>query len=141
MSLFSIGYEKRSLAAFCDALLQGGVEVLIDVRERAWSQRPEFRKTALAGALRERGIDYVHCKRAGNPFRPRAGEVPDFDACIAAYTRHLDAHPEVLDEVQSLASNRRAALFCYEGHRTRCHRGLLFEALTRRIPGVSVVDL
>jgi uncharacterized protein (DUF488 family) len=140
MRVFSIGYEKRSMAEFCDALVKSGVRTLVDVRAAAWSQRPEFRKTALATHLRARGIDYVHCKRAGNPDRPKRGEPIDFNECMRKFSAHLDAHPEVVSEVESLTGGGDVALFCYEGHRHRCHRGVLIDRMEQR-GSLDIVDL
>ena len=141
MRIFSIGYQRRSLGAFCDTLAAAQVQVLVDVRAAAWSQRPEFRKTAMKNALAERGIEYVHCKAAGNPFRPRHGEALDWAACGAKYAGHLDAHPEVLEELLPLIVGRSAALFCYEGHRNECHRGILLSSLEKKQLKVEIVDL
>ena len=141
MKIMSIGYQGRSLAALCDALEASGARLLIDVRAAAWSQRPDFRKTALKNAVEARGIKYTHCKQAGNPFRPRKGEPVDPAACEAVYVQHLDAHPEVLDELESLMQDGPAALFCYEADRDACHRGVLLDALTARNKRVTIKDL
>ncbi|MHB1329333.1 MAG: DUF488 family protein [Gemmatimonadales bacterium] len=43
-SLCTIGYEKRSLDEFSELLRSSGVEVVLDVRETAWSHKPGFSK-------------------------------------------------------------------------------------------------
>ena len=48
-ALCTIGYEKRSLDEYIDLLLANGVEVVLDVRETAWSHKPGFSKTAFSG--------------------------------------------------------------------------------------------
>ena len=50
---FTIGYQGRRLDDLCGTLFNMGVEVLVDIRERAWSQRPEFRKRAFRLWLNE----------------------------------------------------------------------------------------
>lgn len=141
MRVYSIGYERRSIVEFCTALKEAGVDVILDVRERAWSHRPEYRKKALSTALAEAGIDYLHLKAAGNPFRPRKGQDIDAEQCLRMYARHLKESPEVLDEIQKLVRKRKVALFCYEGHRDRCHRGVIFDELASRAARIKIVDL
>ncbi len=136
-----IGYQGRPVGAFCRALTEAGVDLLIDVRERAWSHRPEYRKQALARALGEQGIEYVHLKAAGNPFRPRSGESLDFADCARLYAKHLRKHPEIVEELETLLAGRAAALFCYEAERRSCHRSVLMKALARRVSDLELVDL
>jgi uncharacterized protein (DUF488 family) len=139
--VFNIGYQGRSIADFCEDLVAAGVRVLIDVRANAWSQRPQYRKGYLQGALQEHGIEYVHCKAAGNPFRPKVGEPLDWRTCKTMYRRHLREHPEVVEAVESLVREPTAALFCYEAARDQCHRGVLLDALKKRQTDLVIVDL
>lgn len=114
---------------------------VVDVRAVAWSQRPQYRKTAFAEALSNRGIEYVHCKVAGNPFRSMAGQAGTFKDCEASYTRHLAEHPEIVEAVVSLLRGVVAVLLCYERDRLQCHRGVLLKAITERSSIWRVVDL
>ncbi len=137
----SIGYQGKSVVGIVDALVSARVHTLLDVRAAAWSQRPQFRKTALADALKAAGIDYVHCKAAGNPFRPKQGESRDFRTCERLYSRHLEENPDIVDALALLVTDQPSALFCYEAHRAECHRGILLDHLTARRPELAVKDL
>jgi uncharacterized protein (DUF488 family) len=128
----SIGYQGRSLTGMCELLAENGITVVIDVRERAWSQRPDFRKGRLQAGLADFGIEYVHCREAGNPFRPKIGEPAPLERCEALYREHLNAHPEVLGTLEELMRREETALLCYEASRDSCHRGVLFESLAER---------
>lgn len=141
MRIYSIGYEGRSPEAFCEALSTAGVRVVIDVRAVPWSQRPQFRKTAIQTSIADFGINYIHCKAAGNPYRPKKGETLDMKACAKAYAKHLREHPEIVEELANLVKVGDAALLCYEGHRDRCHRGVLLDALTKQLSRVKVIEL
>lgn len=142
MKVYNIGYERRRIGAFCEGLRLAGVEALIDVRERAWSNRPEFRKQALRKALEDVGIEYIHLKSAGNPFRPRNGISEDLTACKLAYHQHLKQNLEVVAEALSLAHKKPSAFFCYEADRCGCHRDVLLSELakTEDTP-VEIIDL
>lgn len=129
----TIGYEKRTPEEFVEALQNAGVEQLIDVRQLPLSRRKGFSKTPLAANLAAAGIDYVHLRNAGNPFR-------NFDDDILElYRGHLERSPEVVDEVLASASTKRSALMCVERDHTECHRSLLAAALARR--GAAIENL
>ena len=141
MRIYNIGYQGKSLASFCSLLLDRGVQTLVDVRARAWSQRPDFRKTKLAGALADAGITYVHLKTAGNPFRPKPGEVQDAALCSGLYQQHLDEHPEILDELAALERDGDVAVMCFEAERMQCHRGVLLRDLAAVQKRLKVIDV
>jgi uncharacterized protein (DUF488 family) len=142
-SLFTIGYEGKTQAEFLDELQAAGVELVIDVRAVAASRRPGFSKTALAGGLRERGVDYLHLRALGTPAdgrqAARAGRIADMRAIYAV---QLDTPEAALALEQALAeaSSRPAALLCYEREAPDCHRSMLAERLVVR-GGFGVVDL
>jgi uncharacterized protein (DUF488 family) len=118
-----------------------GVDLLVDVRERAWSQRPEFRKAALKSALESAGLMYYHFKEAGNPFRPRQGEVKSFASCAESYRFLLASSPQILADALELVTGADVAFFCYEAASTACHRSVLVEELRRLEPSLEVEHL
>jgi uncharacterized protein (DUF488 family) len=107
------------------------VDVLLDVRETAWSHKPGFSKRRLAQTLEASGILYVHARFAGNPKQLRA-KAASHKECLELFGRHLEANPAILeafDEVvgRFLDIGQRVCLMCYERHPDDCHRGLLAE--------------
>jgi uncharacterized protein (DUF488 family) len=131
-ALFTIGYEGRTVDELLDALSQAGVRLLIDVRAVAASRRPGFSKTALAAALGERGISYLHLRPLGTP-KPgrdaaRKGRIAEMHAI---YETQL-ATPEAalaLDQARAAASETPTALLCFERDPACCHRTLVAERL------------
>jgi uncharacterized protein (DUF488 family) len=132
VKVFGIGYQGRSLANLCQVLADENVNLLIDVRARAWSNRPEYRKGRLTDALASHGIEYVHLREAGNPFRPKPGEEMDASECLARYSEYLKVNPDVVSSVRALTRTRRVALMCYESESSACHRGAILAALKIR---------
>ena len=130
--LFTIGYEGRTLQEFLDALTGAGAELLIDVRAIAASRRPGFSKTALSGAVREVGIDYLHLRPLGTP---KAGR----DAARKGRTNEMRriyegqlATPEAqlaLLQAEAAALERPSALLCFEREASCCHRAIVAERL------------
>lgn len=137
----SIGYQQKSIEELCDLLLGHDVERLIDVRAAAWSQRPQYRRTALAWCLAQAGIEYVHYKAAGNPFRPRKGEVLSFDKCATQYAEYIAQNPAVLKDLRLLMLEKPSAVFCYERDTMECHRSILLQALIEDDPSLQVIEL
>jgi uncharacterized protein (DUF488 family) len=136
--LFTIGYEGRTVSELIDALHASGVDRLIDVRELPLSRRKGFSKTGLAAALAGAGIDYVHLREAGNPFRhDDAGG----GAILARYRDHLARTPAVVDAVLAAARGHRAALLCLERDPAECHRAVLAAAIAKRDTGVAIANL
>lgn len=133
--LSTIGYEGKTQAEFLDELVAAGVALLIDVRAVAASRRPGFSKTALANGLRERGIDYLHLRPLGTPAdgraAARAGKVAEMRRIYAA---QLETPEALLAMEQALdaASERHAALLCYERDAPDCHRSMLAERMLER---------
>jgi uncharacterized protein (DUF488 family) len=66
-TLYTLGYQQRSIDEFVEILDESAINVLVDVRETAWSHKPGFSKSGFATALAARGIEYVHADFAGNP--------------------------------------------------------------------------
>jgi uncharacterized protein (DUF488 family) len=136
-TLFTIGYEGKTQAEFLDELEAGEVELVIDVRAVAASRRPGFSKTALAGGLRERGIDYLHLRSLGTPAAgrqaARAGRIAEMRAI---YADQLETPEAALALEQALAEAllRPSALLCYEREAPDCHRSMLARRIVERTP-------
>lgn len=141
MRIFTIGYEKATVAEVLAALKQAGVERVIDVRAVPNSRRPGFSKNLLRNALAEVGIDYVHLRALGTPAdgraAARAGRTEDLQRI---YSGQLEL-PEAIAQsarMLDLAKEMPSALLCYEREPGGCHRSLL---LRSAVPGAEVVDL
>jgi uncharacterized protein (DUF488 family) len=142
-TLFTIGYEGKTQAEFLDELEAAGVALVLDVRAVAASRRPGFSKTALAGGLRERGIDYLHLRPLGTPAdgrqAARAGRIAEMRAI---YAKQLETPQAALALEQALdeAARRPSALLCYEREAPDCHRSMLAQRMVERVP-FEVLDL
>jgi uncharacterized protein (DUF488 family) len=133
--LSTIGYEGKTVDELLDALSGAGVALLIDVRAIAASRRPGFSKSALAAAVRERGIDYLHLRALGTP-KPgreaaRKGRIAEMRAI---FEEQLDT-PEAalaMEQAAAAAAERHAALLCFEADPGHCHRTIVAERLVSR---------
>lgn len=127
---FSLGYQLRQLGEFIEELVEADVDVVVDVRETAWSHKRGFSKSQLTAALADHGIDYIHARFAGNPKELRRS-APAHADCLRMYGEYLDEHPEVLSQltelVAELPEEAVTCFICYERHPGDCHREVLLD--------------
>ena len=113
------------------------VELLVDVRRFPGSRRnPQYSTDALAGSLRERGIDYAHAEALGGFRKPRP-ESPNGGWEQPAFRGYADymTPPEfgaALERLERAAAERPTSVMCAEAQWWRCHRRLIADALTVR---------
>jgi uncharacterized protein (DUF488 family) len=132
----SVGYERhKDHRAFARHLRDSGVERLVDVRELPISRRRGYAKTALAQAMSEVGVEYVHLKALGNPkpYRDlyKSGRVAEGRECYKQYL--LTEQLEALSELVPLLRSKRSALMCVEDDPATCHRTVIVEALRNEL--------
>jgi uncharacterized protein (DUF488 family) len=130
-TLYTLGYEKRTIGELVELLADSGIGVLVDVRETAWSHKPGFSKTAFAAALATAGIEYVHAPFAGNPKSLRVS-APDHASCLRAYRRYLERDGSIIERFEEvltphLRDGVAVCITCFERHADDCHRGILAE--------------
>lgn len=136
--LTTIGYEGASVDDFIRTLVIAKVETLIDIRERAQSRRKGFSKSALARALSQVGISYLHLRDLGDP-KPgreaaRAGEMVRFRQIYRGVLRTKSAKA-ALKVIAETAAGSNVCLLCYERDFQDCHRKLVADKIESRIGG------
>jgi uncharacterized protein (DUF488 family) len=145
MKLFTLGYQGLDLCGYARELIKVGAGTVIDVRERAWSNRPDFVKSALELGLATSGINYVHVKAAGNPSSIRK-TAQSAEECLTKYRRHLQCHHSAVEELYSFVrlaaeAGKPACLLCYERNPHECHRSVLLEMLREIDSSVRAIHL
>ncbi|MFD1704079.1 DUF488 family protein [Methylopila henanensis] len=143
--LFTIGYEGATPSALADALVEAGVEVLVDVRAVANSRRPGFSKRALAAGLDERGVGYLHLRALGTPAdgraAARAGRHAEMRAIFEEHLRTEGAQGELRDLKELVRNGRRLCLLCFEREPEHCHRQMIAERVDATLDDVTIAHL
>ena len=142
-TLFTIGYEGLDLPRFLKFLTCHRIQILVDVRELAFSRKKGFSKTALSGALTETGIRYVHLSKLGSPrdVRHALHDEEDYDAFFRAYRQHLEKQEDAIDELLDLIEEGTGiCLMCFEKDHEKCHRSLLAEYVSDNYNGNLKVE-
>ena len=130
--LATIGYERAELRDFIATLESCGVDLLVDIRDRAQSRRLGFSKNTLAAALSEAGIDYLHLKELGDPKEGRdAARGGDYAAFRRIYQGVMESESakDALSRIENLALSKTVCLMCYERDQMHCHRKIVSEYL------------
>lgn len=142
--LFTIGYEQATPSAVMAELKRAKIDLLVDTRAIAASRRPGFSKRALAAALEEAGIGYMHLQKLGTPAAGReAARSGDLDTLWRVYDKHVKTAEaqEALEELLALVkSGKRIALLCYCRDPKACHRSRIV-ALVKKRTRAKVTDL
>ena len=142
-TIFTIGYERATLAQVTTALTVAGVDLLIDVRAVAASRRAGFSKTILAASLRDVGVGYLHLRDLGTPKAGRdAARAGRCEEMRAIFSGHLEepAAVQAFQHLQTVVAQQRACLLCYEADPDCCHRQVLTSRLAECMP-MQVIDL
>jgi uncharacterized protein (DUF488 family) len=127
-TLFTIGYEGRSIEAFINELIQNGITLLCDVRKNPLSRKFGFSKGKLSHIVGTVGIEYVHIPDLGIETDKRSSldTLDDYERLFEGYAETLPNFEPHLERVYSLlCSNVRIALMCYEKDAAMCHRHVI----------------
>jgi uncharacterized protein (DUF488 family) len=144
-TIWTVGYERLLPAELIAELEAAGVRRLIDVRFRPQSRRAGMSKTRLGDALGAHGIAYEHHRELGTPpdirWFYKHNQVAEGAAQFATYIE--EASSDALDTLASqiIAGDLPTALLCLEADPAECHRRIITQRLTVRIPRLQVIDL
>ena len=128
-TLYTIGYAGRDQDGLVQALRDAGVPVVVDVRWKPSSRNPDFQQRPLSGRLVREGIDYIHLNALGNVNFRGDGPVQCED---------LEGG---LDDLGVLLSSSDVAIMCMCRRVKGCHRAVIVEALSEKLPHVAVRHL
>lgn len=132
----TIGYERASLVDFIATLRLSNIDVLVDIRDRAQSRRPGFSKSALAAALNDAGIEYIHMKELGDPKEgreaARQGNYAQFRSIFAGVMA-TSAAKQAIAKLEDLAMGSRICLMCFERDQRTCHRLIVANELVAKL--------
>jgi uncharacterized protein (DUF488 family) len=144
ITLFTIGFTKKSAETFFSILRSAGVQRIIDVRLNNVSQLAGFAKrNDLVYFLKTiAAIDYGHYPLLA----------PD-EELLAAYQKNALAWPDYESRFIELMQTRRieacvdravldrGCLLCSEPEAGQCHRRLVAEYLAQQLGGVTLCHL
>lgn len=143
ITVYTIGYEGKTLDEFINILKRHSIKGLVDVRELAFSRKNGFSKSTLSNALKENGIVYRHYPELGSPkaLRYKLWDDRNYEEFFKKYSEWLSS-PEsktYLEDLEGLAHIRSTVMMCFEKNVEKCHRSIIKKRLIQ--DGFKVVDL
>lgn len=133
-SLYTIGYEGKSLDEFVNQLKDFHISTLVDVREVPFSRKKGFSKTPLSQYLNEYDIEYVHLKELGSPkpLREKVRLDGDYEYFFREYSRYIKSQIRVIEKLYQIILDKICCIMCYEKEPRNCHRAIIAEEIKRR---------
>ena len=136
VTIFTVGYEKRSGEELMSLLRDAGAEVLADVREKPMSRLPDFRAASLRQLCQEAGIEYEGWAQLGSTEdqRDHLKKTGDFALFASHFRRHVEkSRQDDLDKLTKKAQKKTVALLCYERDHEDCHRSIVADIVADRL--------
>ena len=127
-TIYTIGYEERTIDDVIRNLICRNIKILIDVRKNAFSMKKEFSKNNLKLALKEAEIEYIHCPEVGIETDKRKEFLPEarYSELFEWYEKNiLPAQLSFVEMVNERLEKESVAFMCYEKNPADCHRTYL----------------
>lgn len=143
-TIWTIGHSTRTLGEFLALLGEYRIEAIADVRRFPGSRRyPHFASEAMAKSLPAHGFAYQWIPKLGGrrKVQPDSPNTAWRNASFQGYADYTASaeFAEGLDELLTLAANKRTAMMCAEVVWWRCHRSIVSDVLKLR--GIEVVHI
>jgi len=134
-SLFTIGYEGKSIDKYLSDLVISGIKVLIDVRANAISMKPEFNLKQLENFCNLMDIKYIHIPELGISSEQRKA-IKDKKILFQDFRTNLTSNGSYyLNKIRELAiTYKRIALTCFEANPEECHRSIVAKIIYDELP-------
>lgn len=129
-SIYTIGYQDRSIDDFVHILIEHKLDYVIDIRDTPLSRKPGFSKGYLAKHLPEYGISYRSIPALGIPKIYR--KTLKHKELWSTYRRLLKEKSSQIDEIVSKCKTNLPVLMCFESDPQQCHRSILAEILNKQ---------
>jgi uncharacterized protein (DUF488 family) len=139
---FTVGYEGRTTKELFDALLESGVQCVVDIRFNPVSMyRPELSKGNLQASLGRVGISYFHLREWGVPrdVRAQAAVTGTRETIWQWYDERVIGPHFRRNLHRFLNFGYPVAMLCMESDPTECHRHRISIALENQ--GLCGYDL
>ena len=137
-TIYTIGYQGKTLDEFIEILKNNKIEYLIDIRYSAKSEKkPEFNDKILEKELKLHGIKYEHVPQLGVPFliqNPYIEGKLKFECVEQWYRWYIKSHKDFDFDtfVEKIKNSGRTVLMCMEKYAKPmrnqgygCHRDIL----------------
>lgn len=145
-SIYTIGYEGRSLEEYINCLIKEDIKILFDLRKNPISMKYGFSKKTLSKALETVKIGYKHFPGLGIPgkYRVNLHDLASYNKLFDYYEKEVLSSSHSLLEMiyRSILINDRVGLTCFEKLPEYCHRTRVARAITNLFDReLSIIEL
>jgi uncharacterized protein (DUF488 family) len=136
-TLFTIGYEGKTVEHFTNMLIKEDIKVLCDIRKNALSMKYGFSKNQIKFIVENSGIKYIHIPGLGieSNKRKKLNSKKEYENLFRDYEKKT--LPCRANEIEQLCeifnTNKRIALMCFEADHKNCHRSRTLNALVNKL--------
>jgi uncharacterized protein (DUF488 family) len=134
-TLFTIGYEGKSVDCYFNLLIKNAINYLFDVRRNPLSMKYGFSKTQLKSTADKLSITYVHIPELGiaSDKRKNLNTQKDYNSLFSDYefTTLNDNRAALQPMLDCLKNDTSIALTCFEADPNKCHRTRIANTLVR----------
>jgi len=134
-SVFTIGYEGKTIDAFLDILISNNIMAVADIRNNPHSMKYGFSKKSFSDYIEKAGMKYFHIPELGIPsvMRRGLGRGISHEKLFNKYKVDLlpkqnEARAKLIDLI---AKYTRVTLVCFESDHSLCHRHVLTQYLQK----------
>ena len=134
-TVFSVGYEGRSIDCYINTLIENDITLVCDVRKNPISRKYGFSKTKMKDLLGMMSIEYRHLPELGinSEKRRHLASEQDYSSLFLEYKRSLSEKLQPLAEIEKmLQEHKRIAITCFESEHSRCHRQHVISEINAR---------
>ncbi len=131
-TLFSIGYENRSIDEYLNLLIENNISLLCDVRRNPVSMKYGFSKKTLEGYCNDLNKEYIHIPELGidRQLRNNLVNKKSYEELFSRYKKNVLKKKDKFDLIHTtFKENKRIALTCFENDHHFCHRSTLSNAM------------
>lgn len=132
LTIYTAGYENRTIEDFIRRLQVHKIRILVDVREVPASRKPGFSKNKLSEHLNSANIKYVHVKELGSPkaLREKLKEDNNYDLFFAEYGKYLKTKLDIVKNLhRDIVSHELSCIMCFEREPSQCHRKVVADKI------------
>lgn len=134
-TVFSVGYEGRSIDCYINTLIENDIALVCDVRKNPISRKYGFSKTTMKDLLGVMSIEYRHLPELGinSEKRRHLASEEDYSWLFREYKRSLSYKLQPLAEIEKmLQEHKRIAITCFESEHNLCHRQYVISEINAR---------
>lgn len=126
-TIYSIGYEMKSVDYFYSQLLNFGVKGILDVRRNAYSFKYGFLAQTLRMITKELNLTYTHIPELGvdTSLRKDLTQPGAYGHLFEMYELDLKNKEHLILDAAEIVSSTPTALLCFEADPEFCHRSRL----------------